>query len=997
MFKGSGPHLFALPPGVDFPKALVDGLRARMADQPPEAMARVTLYLTTKRMSRRVVQIFAEAGAGFLPRIRLVTDLDAAFLAADLPQPVPKLRRKLQLTVLIGRLLDNLPDLAPRSAIADLAESLSQLMSEMQGEGIVPERLTALDVSNHSEHWARTQQFLGIVAPFFTDEEQPDQEGRQRKLAQRLAALWQENPPPGPVIVAGSTGSRGTTALFMQAVAQLPQGALVLPGYDFDMPHAVWDNLADALTSEDHPQYRFYRLMQLIECGPEAVQPWTAEQPPSEARNKVISLALRPAPVTDQWLVEGKFLPDLPDAMAGITLIEAPTPRHEALSIALILRQAADQGRSAALISPDRVLTRQVAAALDRWSIRPDDSAGLPLNQSAPGRLLRHVVRLFGQRLTSDALLVLLKHPLTASAMDRGLHLLLSRDLELTMRRDGPAFPTGADLIAWASAHKNEHAVAWATALAEALDGLEFIGTAPLTEHLARTRALTERLARGPAPEGTGELWLKEAGEAALAFLDGLAAEAEHGGTLSPGEFRDLFDSLIQAEEVRDPTLAHPKIMIWGTIEARVQGAELVILAGLNDGTWPSLPPPDPWLNRKMRQEAGLLLPERRIGLAAHDFQQAIGAPEVILSRAERNAEAETVPSRWINRLTNLLDGLAERGGPEALSQMRARGRDWLHLAASLDRPLPDPGPALQPSKRPAPRPPVAARPLRLSLTRIETLIRDPYAIYADKVLRLRPLDPIRHQPDARDRGTVVHSVLERFVRERPQTESRPEARARLMQITHEVLQAQVPWPAARALWAARMERAAEHFLNIDEASEGESLLLEDVGSLTLPELGGFTLYGTPDRVDRLPDGRLHLIDYKTGSPPTEKEQKSFAKQLHLAALLAEEGGFTKIGPQQVAEITYVGLGAAGKVTGDQLDEDKIAKIRDGFIRLMGAYRLREQGYTARRAVFTERFPGAYDHLARFGEWEMTDAPVPTDVGPPDDALPDAPTDGETS
>lgn len=985
MFKGTGPHLFALPAGVDFPQALVEGLIARMEGQPPEAMARVTLYLTTKRMSRRVIAIFAQKGARFLPRIRMVTDLDAAYLASDLPQPIPKLRRKLQLTVLIGRLLDNLPELAPRSAIADLADSLSELMSEMQGEGVDPERLSALDVSNHSEHWARTQQFLSIVAPFFTDAEQPDHEGRQRKLAQRLSGIWADNPPPGPVIVAGSTGSRGTTAMFMEAVARLPQGALVLPGYDFDMPHGIWDKLADALTSEDHPQYRFYRLMQMIGCGPDAIQAWTDSRPPSDDRNKVISLALRPAPVTDQWLVEGKLLPDLPPAMQAVTLIEAPTPRHEALAIALVLRQAAEEGRTAALISPDRVLTRQVAAALDRWSIRPDDSAGLPLNQSAPGRLLRHVVRLFGKRLTSDMLLVIMKHPLTASAMDRGQHLQLTRDMELKLRKEGPAFPTGQDLIQWAQTHSHPTAVAWATALADALEGMDLIGAAPLAEHLARTRALTERLARGPAAEGTGELWLKEAGEAALTFLEGLQAEADHGGTLTPSEFRDLFDSLIQAEEVRDPTLAHPKIMFWGTIEARVQGAELVILAGLNDGTWPSLPPPDPWLNRKMRQEVGLLLPERRIGLAAHDFQQAIGAPEVILSRAERNAEAETVPSRWINRLTNLLDGLPECRGPEALAEMRARGHRWLDLAARLDRPLADPPSDLLPARRPAPRPPLRARPDKLSLTRIETLIRDPYAIYADKVLRLRPLDPIRHQPDARDRGNVVHSVLERFVRERPEGETRDAARARLMGITHQVLLDEVPWPASRALWAARMDRAADNFLDFDEAAQGISLLVENVGSLKLPELGGFTLFGTPDRIDRLPDGSLQLIDYKTGSPPTEKEQKSFAKQLHLAALLAEEGGFTKIGPQQVSEITYLGLGSSGKITGDDITQDKIAQIKEGFIRLIGAYNQRIQGYSARRAVFTERFPGAYDHLSRFGEWEMTDDPLPVDVGPSDE------------
>ena len=191
----------------------------------------------------------------------------------------------------------------------------------------------------------------------------------------------------------------------------------MLPGLDDTMPPAVWDAIADPLTAQDHPQYRLGRLLRDLGVEPARVIPWIDAPPPSVARNAVISLALRPAPVTDQWLVEGQLLPNLPSAMDGVSLVEAASPRAEALAIALILRQAAEDGTTAALISPDRTLTRRVAAALARWGIRPDDSAGIPLNQTAPGRMLRHVVRMFGVRPSSDALLVLLKHPLTASAI----------------------------------------------------------------------------------------------------------------------------------------------------------------------------------------------------------------------------------------------------------------------------------------------------------------------------------------------------------------------------------------------------------------------------------------------------------------------------------------------------------------------------------------------------------------------------------------------------
>lgn len=984
MFAAEERRLFGLPPGVDFPRALVQGLRARLADAPPEAMGRVTLYLNTTRMMRRVGDILTEDGARILPRLRLVTALGADVIVPGLAPPVPALRRQLQLTVLISGLLNAQPGLAPRAAIADLAESLAALMGEMQGEGVSPDRLAHLDVAEFSEHWQRTRAFLAIIAPLFGDISEPDGEGHLRLLVEHLARRWAAAPPCDPVIVAGSTGSRGTTALLMQAVARLPQGAVVLPGVDFDMPAPVWDRLDDALTSEDHPQFRFRKLADALGLHPTAIARWSDAAPPEPRRNAVLSLALRPAPVTDQWLTEGQHLPDLPEALADVTLIEAPDPRSEAASVALILRKAAGEGRRAALISPDRVLTRQVAAALARWGISPDDSAGVPLNQSAPGRFLRHIARMFCQRLTADQLLVLLKHPLTASSMNRGEHLLLTRELELRLRDKGPAFPTGADLVAWAGVQSHAMALGWATSIAGAVDSLEAGGQRPLATHLARLRLVAERLARGPAAEGSGGLWDQAAGREALAFLADLEAEAAHGSDqMTAAEFRDLFDGLISAREVRDAPVVHPLISIWGTIEARVQGADLVILGGLNDGLWPSLPAQDPWLNRKMRHQAGLLLPERRIGLAAHDFQQAVAAPQVVISRALRNAEAETVPSRWLNRLACLLAGLPGRRGPEALAAMRARGAVWLARAGAMDRPLGGDDPALLPAPRPAPCPPVATRPDELSLTRIETLIRDPYAIFADKILRLRPLKPLRQAPDARDRGTVVHRVLERFVRERPEAETPAEARLRLMALTRAELAHQVPWPAARIQWQARMERAADHFLAVDRRAGEATMVLEEKGTLNLPDLH-FRLFGTPDRIDVLPDGRLHLIDYKTGSPPTPKQIKSFAKQLHLAALLAAEGGFAALGPSEVAQITYVGLGGDGKETREDITPAVLEQTRKGLDRLLLPYRTRGQGYASRRAVFTEHFGGDYDHLARYGEWEMTDLPLHAPVGDKD-------------
>ena len=119
-----------------------------------------------------------------------------------------------------------------------------------------------------------------------------------------------------------------------------------------------------------------------------------------------------------------------------------------------------------------------------------------------------------------------------------------------------------------------------------------------------------------------------------------------------------------------------------------------------------------------------------------------------------------------------------------------------------------------------------------------------------------------------------------------------------------------------------------------------------------------------------IPDGRLHLIDYKTGTPPSKKQQAAFDLQLHLAAAMAERGGFGD--PAEVGLISYIGL-SGDKAIDTPLNTAEIDEIWARFVKLIRAYQGENQGYTARRAVFEARFPGDYDHLSRFGEWDMTD------------------------
>lgn len=979
-------RVFSVPLGVDLPRALVDGLEARLADQPPEVWAQVEIYVSTRRMQRRIQAVLAEGPPRLTPRIRTISDLGSDPGFADLPAPVPPLRRRLELTRLTAALLKAQPDLAPRAALFELADSLAGLMEEMQFEAVSPECLQNLDVANHSAYWARSLKFLEIVAHYFDDgrSREPDVNTRQRLVIERLAKRWAHSPPSHPIIVAGSTGSRGATALFMREVARLPQGALVLPGFDTDLPGHVWERLSEPVEGEDHPQFRFAHLLGNLSLTPSAVAQWAPEHVPcSPARNRLVSLALRPAPVTDQWLKEGARISRemLEQACAGLSLIEASSPRAEAVAIALRLRRAVEDRQKAALITPDRVLTRQVSAALARWDIVADDSAGKPLALSAPGRFLRHVGDLLGRKLTATSLLALLKHPLTATGSARGQHLLWTRDLELEVLRKGLPFPTGADLTGWVrKKHKGDGArLRWSEWLAELLGGLEEIAPAPLQDHVARHLALAEALAAGPdeGASANGDLWKEEAGREARKVTDELIREASAGGVLDIADYRDLFGAVLAKGEVHENETPHPDVMIWGTMEARVQGADLVILAGLNDGVWPEMPPPDPWLNRRMRLDAGLLLPERRIGLAAHDFQQAIAAREVVLSRAIRDNEAETVASRWLLRLQNLLSGLSD-GGADMLAQMRARGDVYLRLAEQLDQRAAGP---LPPAPRPSPRPPLDTRPRQLSVTRIGLLVRDPYAIYAQYVLKLRALEPLQRSADALLRGTVLHKVAEAFVKQGIAPDA-ADAQARLMQIATDILMREVPWPAARSLWLARLERVASRFLDDETVrqSEGQNLENEVKGLLALPGFD-FTLEAKADRLDRLNQGGLAVYDYKSGAPPQKKARTLYDKQLELEALIARAGGFRGIPASPVSRIAYIALGTEDAFRPEQVSEAMLDEVAAGLSALIGAYREPAQGYTAIRLDPNLGFPSDYRHLARFGEWDVSQKPTQKEVG----------------
>src|SRR5258708_4419895 len=260
---------------------------------------------------------------------------------------------------------------------------------------------------------------------------------------------------------------------------------------------------------------------------------------------------------------------------------------------------------------------------------------------------------------------------------------------------------------------------------------------------------------------------------------------------------------------VRGPESPSTKLHIYGQLEARLPQSDRVILGGLVEGVWPPAPRTDPWLSRPMRHELGLDLPERRIGLSAHDFAQLLGTDDVILSHAAKVGGAPAVASRFLHRLEAV-------AGEARWQAAKAAGAKYVRFADELDRPD-----KVEPIPQPAPTPPRDTRPLKLSVTAIEDWLRDPYTIYAKYILRLAPLDPVDMPLSAADRGSAIHEALGEFTQTFSTTLPDNPALA-LRAIGRKYFEPLMERPEAKALWWPRFQRIAAWFADWEAVRRGD-------------------------------------------------------------------------------------------------------------------------------------------------------------------------------
>jgi ATP-dependent helicase/nuclease subunit B len=1018
-----GPRVFSVPAAVPFLPTLLRALdEGRLvpgfpAAGDPLALAQATIYLPTRRACRLARDLTLDAlgrDAAVLPRIVAIGDIDEdepgfaptnalwPDAALTLPPALTSLDRRLLLARLVlqwassrelhGSVGAPLVARSPAAALA-LADDLARLMDDMTTRQVSWDRLDALVPDRFDTYWQLSLKFLKIAREtwpeILAERGLIEPAVRRDRLIAAEAARLQAT---APVIAAGSTGSMPSTAALLSTIATLPRGAVVLPGLDTDLDADAWRHIGGGPDADPgHPQGAMHALLERLGVTREQVQILGASA--CRGRGALVSEAFRPAATTERWT--SRLDPSLvARTMAGVAVVEAATAEEEALAIAVALRHAVEPpGTIAALVTADRALGRRVAAALGRWTVAVEQSNGAALTDTPAGIFARLAAEAALSQAAPVPLLALLKHPLMRLGAAPDADAVGLAALERALLR-GPPPRSGTHGLSAAletfrrartGLHPNDPRSALDDAaldaaarllvrLGPALEPLETLRSAPYPfQALAeRHRAVITALGRDGADRVAA--FMGDDGIAlAEAFEDIIARPAADDLPVTPERYADLFARAIADRMVRHQVVPNARIRILGPLESRLQSFDTVVLGGLVEGSWPPQPHHDPWLSRPMRHALGLDQPERRIGLSAHDFTQALGAPTAILARPAKLDGVPTVASRFLRRL-------AAVAGETAWRQALARGEIYLKLARRLDRP-----PLLPPLTPPAPCPPVAARPTAMTVTDVEHWLRDPYTIYAKHILRLFPLEAVDTAPGARDRGNLIHGAIGEFTQS--YADCWPaDPLGTLLALGRKHFAPLEADPEARALWWPRLERIARWFVGW-EASRRPGLRrtwAEVRGEIEIP-LGDrvFRLAARADRIDQLDAGTYAILDYKTGEARTEKQVRvGLAPQLTLEAAILRQGGFPAV-PRgsSVEALVYVSL-KGGDPAGvehpiefiEGTADTQADKALSRFTELARRFCLPTQPYRSLVHPLWKTRYGDYDHLARVKEWSAAAA-----------------------
>ena len=980
------PQIWSIAAHRGFADALVAGLIPRYSE-PRFGLARLTLLLPSRRTMRTVTEAFVRASGGglLLPRMAVVGDLDLdetlGFLldpigsGADIPPASDPTTRWLRL----AEMLRAEPDYAAAStpALLRLARNIARSMDRLAVEGVpggdlLSDRVRDL-FPDLAGHWQdNTRLFATLQRKWqavLEERGEIDPPERRNRLLDHAARRWRETPPPHPVLAAGVTSASPAVARLLKVVAELPKGGVVLPDLDLALDAEVWNALGVAGAPETlgdppfaqgdavtHPQYHLKLLLNRMGVQRGEVKPWHrsgASAAPPE-RSRAISSLFLPPEASAAWI----DLPPERRRLAGVRLMDCADPEEEAQAIALLVRESLEEPeKRIAVVTPDRNLAARVAAHLGRWNITADDSAGRPLSQAPAGRLFLALADCLGERLAPVPLLAALGHPLVFAGERRAAWLQQVRALDLALRGPRPAPGLAGIAGAIDAARKPDPALAaWWPDAAPLLAPLDAPGDSlPLATLLSTLSEAAETLA------GVG-IWAQADGCALAAFVEDLREAASAAATpIDPRDASAVLREAMDEIAVRPPWGGHPRVAIYGLLEARMSRADLVICGGLVEGTWPASPAPDPLLAPPLLRALGVPGADFRIGLSAHDLAAALGAPEVVLSHSARNEAGPTIPSRFLLRIRAML-------GPTLLKATREV--EAVRLSRAIDR-----SDAAPPYQRPRPSPTAQQRRVSISATALDRLRGDPYQFYASSILGLQSLDQLDAEPSAAWKGTAVHAILEQWHK----------AGGDLGELGARMLAEMSAHPFTKATWQPRLVRALEWVATETARLAGEGrkpVLWEEFGST---EIDGIVIRGKADRIDRIAGERLAIIDYKTGAPPTAAQvENGFNLQLGVLGLIAARGGFENLSGTP-DHFEYWSLGRSDKSEtgfGYRVEPVKEERRRTGLPRdeflseterflheALAAWILGEEPFTARLNPDLPSY-GDYDQLMRLDEWQ---------------------------
>jgi ATP-dependent helicase/nuclease subunit B len=971
-------NLFTIPASRPFLKTLALTLLNETRHDPLR-LSKYLILLPTRRACRALQDIFLDLTpkALFLPRLWPLGEVDAEEVAlsslpgndliTSLPPVMNNSRRQMLLTSLILKFTHEWrhAEATPleSSQAAELALKLMRLLDQVETEGISLDKIQTIVPHDYANHWQITIDFLKIISAYWPEilkEEGTLSSATYRRLLMEAQAIeWERTPPNFPIIAAGSLGTIAPTFNLLQVIAHLPQGRVIIPAFD---PHI---QNPDGLL-QTHPQYAAYQLLHKFKGTVQDVRPWDEPNPlPYEDF------------LYDMFREESKFsLPLSQSPVSHIDLLECQSIQEEAETIALAMREVYETPyKTALLVTSDRSLARRVGAELKRWGLEVNDSAGVPFAQTLTGSFLRITGSWCVSEFSLVVLLSTLKHPFCHGPQGREKIVLLTRLLEKhVLRKNRPILSIAElkDRISHITPPESVSLEDW-EALKHFVEDICFYAQefhhASTVPHLSLKELIKVHkdflcYLRGELLESQGLFDVdQEDGKMGQEFWDSLE-QTSHDLILPAGREYGLFLEAIMSPLVtRCAWTATPRLDILGVIEGRLLTADMVILGGMNEGTWPPDPEPDPWFSRSMRTELGLPLPEREIGRTAHDFLQHLMAPRVLLTRSLRKDGAPTVSSRFLSRLQTFLQ--KKRLKLSYPSHLHEWHRQLKRHKYSQENLLSSP---------PAPCPPISARPQTFSVTDVGLWMKDPYALYAKRILGLKPLMDLNRTPSAIEFGILIHEVLQRWLLSfKDQNLDLWEQGILLGKRSFDYYFGN---SVERPFWWARFLRILNWFLTTEISLNLLEIWTEISGSASFyTEQGLYTLKAKADRIQLNQDHTLEIIDYKTGQLPSLKSIKwGYSPQLPLEAAILLQGQFEKVPTQkEIAALSFWHL--SGKEPPGEIyilkesPQDLADSAWQGFQSLVKTFENPLTCYRSKPHGYDGNSYDDYDHLARVKEW----------------------------